>query len=295
MRIAIAGSSGFIGSELIKKLTLDGHEIIKLKRSLVGLKGNDVYFNYKEKVVSRERLENLDALINLAGDNIANGRWTKQKKEEIYDSRIESCKFLTSTIKQLKNPPPVILSASAIGYYGNRGQELLNEVSEKGKGFLAKVCEDWEESINPLSEISRVVNLRFGLVLSKEGGPLKKMLLPFKLGLGGRLGSGSQLMSWISCRDLISGILFCLENKNILGPVNFVTTEAISNSDFTKALATSLKRPAFFHVPSFILKLLLGEMAEELLLSSTKVEPKKLTNSGFKFQDTDLTSYLAEI
>jgi uncharacterized protein len=264
MKIGITGSSGLIGTALIPFLEHSGHQIVKIKREF-----ND------------DELESLDALINLAGAPIF-CRWTPSNKKKIFDSRVEITKKLFSAIRRMKHPPRIIINGSAIGYYGNRGEVTLDEKSGSGPGFLAEVVQAWENAcIAP--EAVRVVYARFGIVLSQKGGSLAKMAPPFKMGLGGALGSGKQFMSWIAIEDAIGAIYHILNDGQIAGPVNVVSPNPVRNEEFTKDLGDILARPTLFRIPAFMIKGLLGQMGEELLLSSTKVEPRRLLETGYPF------------
>lgn len=265
MKIAITGSHGFIGCELQSFLREKGYEIIPLKRGH--------YHNV-----------DADVIINLAGENIF-GRWSDKKKKKILESRIETARDLSS------NCPQLFINASAIGYYGNRGKEKLTEMSGPGLGFLAEVCKRWEGAVRPNC---RIVYARFGLVLSPKGGALKKMLGPFKWCLGGRLGSGTQIWSWIALEDLLEAIYFIMGNNNVSGAVNFTSPEPLSNRSFTKILSDVLHRPEIAHVPAFVLKLVFGQAADEIFLSSQNVYPEKLLQNGFKFRYSHLKQYLEE-
>ena len=273
MKILISGTSGLIGSALCAYLSEKGHQIFKLKR---------------DQEIS---LESFDAVIHLAGESIA-GRWNEKKKEEIRNSRIESTKKLGRALSQLKHPPKVFICASAIGFYGDRGDELLTEESTRGKGFLSDVCVDWEAA--SLNEI-RTANLRFGIVLSPNGGALKQMLVPFKIGLGGPLGSGKQYMSWVALEDVIRAIDFVLHHEELSGPINITAPAPVTNEEFTPALGKALHRPTFLKVPAFAIKWLLGEMGEALLLSSTRAIPKKLLDAHFEFKYPSLQQFLNQI
>lgn len=287
MKITISGSSGLIGSNLCKFFE-DNNDIYKLVR----IKTNEqthVYWNYNSDEIEIDKLEGSDVIVHLAGENIA-GLWTKNKKQNIRNSRIDGTRFLARSVSRLNKKPKSFICASAIGIYGSRGDEYLNEQSSSGSGFLARLAEDWEDAANVLNEQGiRVVNLRIGLVLSKKGGAFEKMLTPFKLGLGGRIGNGKQYVSWVVLDDLISAVNFIIQNDNITGPVNIASPNPVSNGDFTKILGKSLNRPTFFRLPSRLLKTFIPEMAEEMLLASTRVIPKKLTENGFKFQYTELS------
>jgi len=286
MKIAITGATGLIGNSLSEYLISKDHDIIKLSRSKNKEKGF-VYWNYKSKEIEIDRLEGVDVVIHLAGENIA-GFWTNKKKREIKDSRVKGTNFLVNSILKLKNKPRDFICASAIGIYGNRGDETLDEQSSYGQGFLAELAKNWENESHVLKQQNiRVVNLRMGLVLSKEGGALKTMLKPFKMGLGGKLGSGKQYMSWIMLEDVIRSIEFIINNKDISGPVNVVAPSPVTNEEFTKKLGKAVCRPTFFTVPSLLLKTLVPDMAE-MILSSTRAIPKKLLDSGYNFSYPDL-------
>jgi len=232
----------------------------------------------------------------LAGESIAKGRWTSSKKERILESRIKGTKLLCETLSTLNRPPEVLVSASAIGYYGDRGEEVVTETAPLGTGFLANVCQKWEAMTESASRKGvRVVNLRIGLVLSASGGALSQMLLPFKMGLGGTLGSGKQYMSWISIDDLLGAILHALTRKEISGPVNVVSPNPVTNREFTRKLGHVLRRPTPFPLPKFMLKLLFGEFADEALLVSTRVMPIKLLDTAFIFQYPELENGLSHL
>lgn len=294
MKVLISGSSGFIGSQLTKYLNSKGHEIIRVVRKKADNSGK-ISWDIKNKKYNLTDYEGFDAYINLSGENIF-GYWTKTKKNKIIESRINSTKLLTEIILRLNSPPKTFISASAIGYYGDRGDEALDEQSNKGIGFFPDLAENWEYSANiARKENVRVVNLRIGLVLSGNGGALKKMIRLFRLGLGGNIADGSMYWSWISLDDLVSSVLFILNNKVIDGPVNIVSNNSLKNKDFTKILGKVLSRPTILPVPAIIIKKLLGEFGEETLLASTRVIPQKLIDSGFEFLHTDLEKTLKDI
>jgi uncharacterized protein (TIGR01777 family) len=255
-----------------------------------------IYWDPAQGHLSQEQLEGFDAVVHLAGESIAEGRWTAAKKKRILDSRVQGTKLLSETLARLKNPPRVLVVASAIGYYGDRGGEILTESSSRGSDFLAEVCEAWERAAQPAKEKGiRVVHPRIGIVLGKGGGALAKMLLPFKLGLGGRLGSGNQYMSWIALEDLVGVIQFALNHSALNGPVNAVSPAAATNNEFTKTLGRVLNRPTIFPAPAFALKLLLGEMAQALLLSSANVKPQKLLETKYPFKFAGLEPALRNL
>lgn len=263
-KIVISGGRGFIGQALSAYLQSQGYDVAILPR--MGALPEDV-----------------NVLINLSGENIF-GRWNKKKKQKIRDSRLKTTAFLVSQIKNLKKPLELYIGASAIGYYGDRGNLKIDESSPPGNDFLAEVCKDWERAAEPLQNSgTRVVYTRFGVVLDPHGGALKKMLFPFKMGLGGVLGSGKQYMSWISLKDLKLAISFLIENPKLSGPVNLTSPSPVTNAEFTKTLGRYLKRKTFFPVPGFILRLFLGEGAQ-VVLTSALVYPQKLTEAGFAFE-----------
>ena len=240
-------------------------------------------------------MEGYDAFVHLSGESI-NGRWTSSKKKKIIDSRIIPTRFLAECLSKLKNPPKSFISASAIGYYGNRGDEELTEQSSAGTGFLAEVCKAWEAETKPIREKGiRVVNVRTGLVLSPEGGALKELLPPFKLGVGGIVGSGKQWWSWITLNDLLRTYQFAIEKESVKDAINAAAPNPVTNKAFVKVLGKALHRPSIFPLPSFIVKFIFGEMGEELLLDGQRVIPSKLIEAGFQFEQTELEPALKRI
>lgn len=293
--VLITGASGFVGSYLTDLLKNKGYNVIELSRSISKEDTNIAHWDPKNGEIDVEALQDLYGVVHLAGENIA-GRWTDEKKTRIEQSRVEGTKLLSKTLSSLNKKPEVMIAASAIGIYGDRGDELLTEDSSYGEGFLADVGIKWEQATSSAKEAGiRVCNLRIGLVLGKEGGALEKMLLPFKFGLGGKIGDGSQYWSWITIDDLIQIISYLLKNENIKGPVNAVSPNPVSNYEFTKVLGRTLNRPTIFPLPAFAARGLLGEMADETMLSSTRVVPQKLLDSGFKFKFTELDEALSGI
>lgn len=291
MKIIISGSTGLIGIALIDYFSEKQNNITRLVRKKSD-SGDSAYWNYKSGKIELEKLENADVIIHLAGENLV-GFWTNAKKDEIKYSRIKGTEFLVKSVGKLKTKPKTFICASAIGIYGNRGSERLNEESMPGDGFLAEVAKDWEAATKTLVDDNiRVINLRIGIVLARQGGALQKMLLPFKLGLGGKLGSGKQFMSWIVLDDLVSAVDYIIGNPEITGPVNIVSPGPVTNEQFTKSLGKALNRPAIMKVPSFILKSTLPEMADEMFLSSTRAYPDVLLRSGFKFRYDNLETSL---
>lgn len=243
-----------------------------------------------------ESLEGADAAVHLAGENIAAGRWTAKKKQRILESRRRGTRLVADSLSRLAQPPRVLISASAIGYYGDRGETILKEDSGPGHGFLADVCREWEESARPvLGKGIRLVTLRTGLVLSSTGGVLGRILPPYRMGLGGRIGSGRQYMSWIVLEDLIAAIFHAIGNEKITGPINAVAPHPVTNLEFTKTLGKVLSRPTLFPLPAAAVRLFLGEMADALLLASARVEPSVLLSSGFRFQYPELNSALCNL
>ena len=245
--------------------------------------------------VSSTLVTGFDIVIHLSGESVA-GRWTAEKKRRIRDSRVVSTKNLSSALATAEKPPSTFLCASAIGYYGNRDDEILTEKSPAGEGFLPEVCREWETATEPAMHAGiRTVNLRFGIVLSRDGGALKQMLLPFRLGLGGKIGSGRQWYSWIHVDDAVSAVTHILAAAALTGPVNMTGAQPVPNEEFTRALAFAVKRPAIFAVPTFAAKLAVGEFAEEGLLASARVLPKKLVDTGFEFRYQELSAALAHL
>ena len=285
MRILLSGSTGLVGSELKNFLTGNGHQIINLIRYKDSENTTNIYWNYENNKIDFKRIENVDCVIHLAGENISAKRWSEKQKKKILDSRIQSTNFLIETLIRLEKKPHTFICASAIGYYGNRGNEILSETSNKGNSFLSNVCDEWEKSTSKAKESGiRAVNLRFGVILSEKGGALKKMIIPFKFGLGGKIGSGNQFVSWISLEDTIKAIDFCMHKKHINGPVNIVAPNPVTNYELTKLLGEYLNRSTMFPLPAFVAKMVLGEMANELLLASTRVEPNVLLENKFEFK-----------
>jgi uncharacterized protein (TIGR01777 family) len=295
MKILIGGSHGLVGTALIKSLEAQGHEIFRLVRHAPTSK-TEVEWSPDRYSIALARIEGFDAVVNLAGESIAEGRWTDDKKRRIRESRVKGTKLLGDALANLTVPTKTFVCASAIGYYGNRGDDLLTETSAAGDDFLAKVCAEWEEATALATEKGiRVVNARFGVILDTNGGALKKMLPPFRLGVGGRIGSGKQWMSWIALDDVIDGIQFALANASIKGPVNFVAPAPVTNFEFTKTLGKVLSRPTVLPIPAFAIKLLFGEMGEALLLGGQRVAPERLVAAGFEFSYPQLERALAHI
>jgi len=281
MKIGITGSSGLVGSFLVPMLTREGHDVIRLRRP------DD--WDPEKGTVNPSVLSGIDTMIHLAGENIASRRWTDSQKQRIRDSRVKGTKLIAETISKMQPPPNVLVSASAMGYYGDRGSEMLREDSPPGSGFLADVCRQWEAATDAATRKGiRVVHLRTGIVLSAKDGALAKMLLPFKLGIGGKIGSGNQYWSWISLDDMCGAIVHAIHAAGLHGPVNIVSPTPVTNAEFTKALGRALGRPTIFPMPEFAARMALGEMADALLLASARVEPAKLVASRFVFKHREL-------
>jgi len=296
MRILITGSSGLIGSHLIPFLKDQGNSIVRLVRNKKFTDSTSIFWNPATEELDVTEIENFQVIIHLAGENISSRRWSKNQKQKIYDSRIKSTQLLVKKIKTLKIPPDLLICASAVGIYGNRGTEILTETSPKGKGFLPDLVWEWEKITSTAKDIGiRVVSLRTGVVLSGSGGALRMILLPFKMGLGAIVGDGKQFMPWISIDDVITIIEFIIKIDSISGAVNVVSPNPITNHEYSISLGRALSRPVFFRAPASFLKLVLGEMAEQLLLSSTKVIPKVLINHGYKFIHENIDQALSEL
>ncbi len=295
MKVLISGASGLVGGALVPHWTAAGHTVLRLVRGKTPGEG-EIGWDPREGKLEPSDLEGVDAVVHLAGENIASGRWTAARKREIRDSRVRGTRLVAEALAKCERAPRVLVAASAIGFYGNRGEEELTEDSESGEGFLAEVCREWEEASGAAREHGiRVVNARIGVVMSKKGGALKKMLMPFRLGLGGRIGSGRQSMSWISLDDLVLVLDRVLNDDSLSGPVNAVSPNPVSNAEFTRTLGRALGRPTIFPMPAFAARLAFGEMGDELLLSSQRVVPRKLLDAGFEFRYPALEDALRHV
>ena len=282
MNILVSGSHGLIGSALVPFLTTAGHQVTRLSRSTSA--ESTLQWDPESNRIPTPALDGLDAVVHLAGENIASGRWTPEKKARIRDSRVKGTRLLCEALAQLANPPKVLVSASAIGFYGDRGDAVVTESSRPGMDFLAQVCRDWEAATEAARARGiRVVNLRIGVVLSPAGGALAKMLTPFRLGAGGIIGDGSQYVSWIALDDVVGAIQHALLTESLHGPVNAVAPQPVTNRQFTKTLGHVLGRPTLFPLPAFAARAMFGEMADALLLASTRVEPRQLQTTGYAF------------
>jgi len=296
MIIAITGSSGLVGTALVAALEASGDRVRRLVRREVRDPLREALWDPAGGRIDAAALEGIEAVVHLAGENIAAQRWADAFKRKLIESRIPPTRMLCEALAGLQTKPRVLCSASATGYYGDRGEVPVDESSPPGQGFLAEACQPWEAATGPAREAGiRTVNLRIGVVLSRQGGALKKMLTPFRLGLGGVIGSGRQYMSWIALDDLVGAILFALSHESLAGPVNMVAPHPVTNHEFTKTLGRVLGRPTVFPMPAFAARLAFGEMADELLLSGARVEPRALTSAGFQFQYPQLEPALRHV
>lgn len=294
MKVAISGASGLVGRALGDSLRRDGHRVLRLVRR-PSASPDAIYWQPTGDDIDRDRLEGLDAVVHLAGESIAGGRWTAERKRRIKDSRVYGTRLLANTLAGLERRPRVLVSASAVGYYGDRGDELLDEEAPPGDLFLSTVCQAWEAVADPARDAGiRVVHPRLGMVLAREGGALDKMLLPFRLGLGGRIGDGRQWVSWITRDDLV-GVLRHLIDGELAGPVNAVSPHPVRFADFASGLGRVLHRPAILPLPAPVARLALGEMADELLLPSLRADASRLVASGFGFRHPHLEPALREL
>lgn len=298
MKILVSGATGLVGSALVEELVRGGHIPCRLVRPSTKTGGGtpgafDVVWNPETGELGGAGV-GPDAVVNLAGAPIAQGRWTKSRKDVLLQSRVDSTRALVHALAKMNIRPRVLVQASAIGYYGNRGDELLTEESAPGDGFLARVAGEWEAEAAKAEALGiRVVLARFGVILAKEGGALPQMMRPFRFGVGGRVGSGRQWMSWITLEDTVRVLCLAIESNTLRGAINVVSPQPVTNLEFTSELARALGRPAIVPVPAFALRLALGEMADELLLGSLRVIPEKLLNSRFEFRSPDLRAALS--
>ena len=298
MRILITGASGMVGTALSAQLSAQGHSISRLVRGKANASRGEAYWNPEGGSVDKTGLSalNPEVVVNLAGENIASGRWNEKRKRKIRDSRVNGTRALADCLAHLETKPKALICASASGFYGTRGDELLTEESSAGEGFLAEVCQEWEQACEPAAKAGiRTANLRLGMVMSPEGGGLKKLLLPFKLGLGGVIGSGRQYMPWITLDDVVGAFAFAIQNESLRGAINTVAPQPVTNKEFTKTLGKVLLRPTCLPLPASTARMLIGEMADELLLASTRMVPAKLQQAGFKFQYPELKDALKHL
>ncbi|HEV2290053.1 MAG TPA: TIGR01777 family oxidoreductase [Candidatus Acidoferrales bacterium] len=300
MKIIISGSSGLIGSTLVDALRSDNHQIARLVRSgspsQPGPASESIRWEPPAGSIDLAAMEGADAIVHLAGASIGDGRWTSARKEILRRSRVDATHHLVGGLRKLQRKPRVLVSASAVGFYGDRGDETLTESSGPGNDFLAQICRGWESEVAQAEESGiRTVSLRFGVILAEKGGALKRMLPPFRLGVGGRLGNGRQWMSWLTLDEAVSIIRYSIDKDSLHGPVNAVSPNPVTNSRFTSTLASALRRPAIFPAPRAILRLALGEMADALLFSSQRVIPQNLRSSGYQFRHSDLREALRSL
>lgn len=294
MNILISGASGLIGTALKNALLSKGHTVYPLLRK--NLPGEPFYWLPAENIIHLDESIHIDTVINLAGENIADGRWNDTRKNNILNSRVNGTRLLSSAIASLKNKPSLFISGSAIGFYGDTADRSVDESSQSGSDFLAEVATKWEQATQPAEDAGiRTVHIRTGVVLSPLGGVLQKIVPPFKMGLGGVIGNGQQYMSWVSLNDVISMIQFIIENNMISGPVNLVSKNPVINESFTKTLGKVLNRPTLIPLPAIAARVMFGEMADALLLSGTRVMPNKLKIAGYKYIDEDLESALRSL
>jgi uncharacterized protein len=293
MKVLISGASGLIGTALTDELRAHGHAVGHLVRPGGIARAGDIRWDPAAGSADLDAMEGAEAVVNLGGANIGEGRWTPERKKILRTSRVDSTRVLVDSLARLKKKPRAFLSASAVGYYGDRGDEVLTETSRAGEDFLARLASDWEaEAIRAEASGMRTVILRFSVVLSRKGGALARMLTPFRMGVGGRLGSGKQWMSWIALEDVAQTARFAIEDEKLNGAVNMVAPNPVQNAEFTRVLARVLHRPAIFPAPAFALRLMLGEMADALLLSSQRALPERLIEAGYAFRFKSLDAAL---
>jgi uncharacterized protein (TIGR01777 family) len=287
MKVLLSGSSGMVGRSLSKQLKDGGHVVVPLTRGR--REQGAAWWEPESGEIDLAPAGPFDAAVHLAGENVASGKWTTEKKAKIRNSRVQGSALLAEALAAMPTPPRTYLQASAIGFYGDRGAEILDESSDPGAGFLSETCVAWEKACEPTGTAGiRTVKMRIGVVMSRSGGALKKMLTPFRLGLGGPVGSGRQYVSWISLRDVCSAILHLLVNDSISGAVNLVAPGAVPQRELARALGQALHRPAILPLPAPIVRLAFGEMGNDLLLASTRVRPVRLEESGFRFADPEI-------
>jgi uncharacterized protein len=296
MIVAVSGASGMIGRALVEALEAHGHLVRRLVRRELRDSDLEIAWDPAAGKIDAAELNGIDAVVHLAGESLAAHRWSKSFKQKITDSRTKGTRLLCEALAGLGSKPDVLCSASAVGYYGHRGDDLVAESSPPGDGFLANVCQQWEAATHSARDAGiRVVNVRMGVVLSPAGGALASMLLPFRLGLGGVIGSGRQYLSWIAIDDLVAAIEFALEQNTVAGAVNAVSPNPVTNREFTKALGRVLGRPTIVPMPALAARLALGEMADEMLLGGVRAEPRVLQAAGFQFEYPQLEPALRHV
>jgi uncharacterized protein len=292
VKTLISGANGLVGSALLTFLKQKNHQIVRLVRTSAQ-SSDEISWDPQATSFDSHRIQGFDAVIHLAGESIGEGRWTAEKKRRIHDSRVQGTRILSEAIANLPDPPKVFITASAQGYYGDRAADVLLEDEPAGNDFLARVCVEWEAATQPAkSRGIRVLHLRSGLILSKNGGALPRMLVPFRFGVGGKIGTGRQYWSWIAIDDHVRVIDFLLNSDSLSGPINLCTPNAVTNAEFTQALGKVLCRPTIFPLPAAVARTILGEMADALLLSSIRMQPAQLLNHGFQFLYPDLEEAL---
>ena len=292
MRVLVSGSTGLIGSSLVRSLESGGHDVVRLLRPQSRASANGIMWDPAAGSLDAREVEGFDSVVHLSGENIANRRWSEAQMARIRDSRIGSTTLLAETLASLDSPPSVLACASAGGYYGDRGVELLDEDASVGTGFMAEATKEWEDATGPAASAGiRVVNLRIGVVLTAAGGMLSRVLPIFKLGIGGRLGSGSQYMSWLTRSDVIDATVWTLEHDDLSGPVNVSSPNPVTNKEFTRALGRALRRPAVLVVPTFALRIMQGDLSE-VVMSSARMAPARLRESGFEFRHPEIDGAL---
>ena len=296
MKIAVTGSSGLVGEALVPHLAAGGDDVRRLVRPGAPGQSDAIPWDPDRGTLDAAALAGVDAIVHLAGENIAAGRWNDERKRRILASRVTGTRLVAETLAAMQHPPRVLVCASAIGFYGPHGDEPIDESAGPGTDFLAGVCSEWEAAADPARAAGvRVVHLRFGVVLSPRGGALKKMMTPFKLGAGGRIGSGKQWMSWVSIEDAVGAVRQALHYARLDGPVNVVAPNPVTNAQFTKLLGHALGRPTIFPMPAFAARLAFGEMADHLLLTGQKVLPRRLLETGYRFRHPSLEEALRHL
>ncbi len=296
MKVLVTGASGFVGSALVPFLSNEGHFVVRISRAAPAPGHSEVQWDPERGTIDLDALEGIDAAVHLAGESISAFPWTDEGKRRILSSRVKGTRLLCESFSRLDRPPKTFVCASAVGYYGDRGNEVLREDSPPGTGFLAQVCREWEAATEAAGRKGiRVVRLRIGMVLSPKGGALARMLGIFRAGLGGRVGSGDQYMSWIALDDLVGAIDHAIRTGSLEGPVNAVSPRPVTNREFARTLGRVLGRPAVLPVPAFAVRLVLGEMVNELLLASARVEPDRLLLSGYAFRHPELEGALRHL
>jgi uncharacterized protein (TIGR01777 family) len=294
MRIVIAGGTGFLGEPLVQRLTARGDDVVVLSRNPAKVRsGRGVQWDGKTQGAWTQEVANAEAVINLAGENVGDGRWTDERKKKLIASRLDATNAIVEALRHAPAKPRALINASAVGYYGVRGDEELDEKASRGDGFLAQLVETWEHAARLAEPIARVALLRFGVVLAADGGALKKMLLPFKLGAGGPLGNGQQWMSWIDRDDAVRFVEWALDHDSARGVYNVTAPNPVRNRDFTRALGRAVNRPAFLPAPAFALRMAFGEMADEMLLGGQRVVPRRALQEGFACDVTSLDASFA--